>query len=79
MILPINHITNWRYIRQRKQAQIEKDVINKKITRTDHNYQIMIRKHTAFKYETRFKGIMKLFKRGQKEPLPFKWERSYLE
>ena len=25
--LPINHVAGWRYIRQRKQAQIEKSVI----------------------------------------------------
>ena len=28
MILQINHLENWRLIRQRKQAQIDKDVIH---------------------------------------------------
>ena len=26
MILPIDHVSNWRYIRQRKQAEIDNDV-----------------------------------------------------
>ena len=40
MILQINYIANWRLIRQRKQAQIDKDVIRNNSTRVDHNYII---------------------------------------
>ena len=40
MILPMNHIDNWRLILQRKQAQIEKDVIRENSTRVDHDYII---------------------------------------
>ena len=56
MILPINKIANRRLIHQRKQSQIEKNVIRKKFTRIDYNCrdgdQIIIKKNTAFKYET---------------------------
>ena len=40
MIQPINHLVNWRLIRQRKQAQIDKDVIHENSTRVNHNYII---------------------------------------
>ena len=60
MILPINHILNRKYIRQSKQLKIEKYVIHKKSTRTEHDYRavdrVMIRKNVYFKYETLFKG-----------------------
>ena len=60
MILPINHIANWRYIRQQKQEQIEKYAIHKKTTRIDYDYNIgdsvMVRRNQAYKYETPFKG-----------------------
>ena len=82
MILPINHIENWRLIRQCKQAQIYKDVIRKNSTRIDHNYVIgdwfMVRENNYFN-ETPFKGCMKLFKPGQTETLPFKWEESKID
>ena len=38
MILPINHVADWRYIRQSKQAQIDKDVICENTTIIDHDY-----------------------------------------
>ena len=66
MILPINHIADWKYILQSKQAQIEKYAIYENSTRINHNYrvgdQVMIGNKTSFKYETPFKGCMKLFK-----------------
>ena len=37
MILPTNHISNWRYIRQPKREQIEKEVIRKNSTRIDQD------------------------------------------
>ena len=77
MILPINHMANWRFIRQHKQAQIDKDVIWENSTRVDHDYTIvywvMVRKNNYFKYETPFKVCMKLFKPGETESLPFRW------
>ena len=39
-ILPIMRVENWRYIRQRKQAQINKDVIRNNSTIIDHNYRV---------------------------------------
>ena len=39
MILPINHVADWRYIHQRKQAQIYKDVIRETTTAINHNYR----------------------------------------
>ena len=59
MILPINHLANWRLIRQRKQAQIDKDVIREKSTRVDYDYRIrdwvMVREKIDVKYEIPFK------------------------
>ena len=63
--LPINHISNWRYIRQLKQAQTEKYLICESSTRIDHGYrvrdQIMIRNNKVYKYETLFKFLYKSF------------------
>ena len=59
IILPINHIANWRLIRQRKQAKIDKDAICENSTRVDQDYRIgdwvTVRKKNS-KYETLFKG-----------------------
>ena len=41
MILPINHLANWRLIPYSKQAQIYKDVICENSTRVDHDYRIV--------------------------------------
>ena len=40
MILPIDHIADWIYIHQRKQAQIDKEIICEKTTRIYHNYRV---------------------------------------
>ena len=60
MILPINHVADCKYIRQRKQAQIEIDAILKNSTIIDYDYiveyQVMIKIKTTFKYENSFKG-----------------------
>ena len=37
MILPINHVLDWRYIRQRKQTQINKDVNRENTTRINYD------------------------------------------
>ena len=65
MILPINHLANWRLIRQRKQAQIDKDVIREKSTRVDYDYRIrdwvMVREKIDVKYEIPFKVPYEIF------------------
>ena len=65
MILPINHLANWRSICQRKQAQMDKDVIRENSTKVNHDYIIgdwvMVRKKYDFKYETPFKGLYEIF------------------
>ena len=61
MILPINHIADWRYIRQRKHAQIDKDVIRENTTIIDHNYRVgdkvMTLTQSEYKYKTLFRGM----------------------
>ena len=60
MILPINHVADWRYIRQRKQTQIDKDIIWENTTTIYYGYrvgdQVMLGNKFAFKYITPFKG-----------------------
>ena len=83
MILPINHLANWRFICQRKQAQIEKNVINENSTRINHNYrsgdQIMLREKTTLNMKHHLKVRMILFKCGKTEQLLFKRERSQID
>ena len=56
LILLINNIVNWKYICQRKQAQIEKYVIRKNFKRIDYDYnignEVMFKRNHAYKYET---------------------------
>ena len=40
MILPINHVADWRYIHQRKKTQINKYVTRKKTTRIDQDHRV---------------------------------------
>ena len=65
MILPINHLADWRYIRQHKQTQIDNYVIWENTTRIDHDYRvgdkILIKDRSAYKYETPFKGLYEKF------------------
>ena len=69
MILPNNHIVKWRLLRQRKQAQIDKDVIRENSTRVDHNYRIgdwvMVRGKMTLNMKHHLKVRMKFFKPGQ--------------
>ena len=64
MILPINHVANWRYIRQRKQTQIDNYVIHENTTRIDHDYRVgnklMTRTKSVFKYENPYRGPYKI-------------------
>ena len=77
MILPINHIANWRLIRQRKQAQIDKYVIRKNSTRVDYDYIIgdwvVVRVKMTLNMKHHLKVSICFFKPGQTEMLPFKW------
>ena len=60
IILPINHVVDWRCIRQRKKAKIDKDVISEKTNIIDHDYRVgdklMTWTKSAYKYETPFRG-----------------------
>ena len=65
IILPINHVAYWRYIRQRKQTQINKGVNRENTTRIDYNYRVgdkvMTKMRSAYKYETLFRGPYDFF------------------
>ena len=65
MILPINHVAYWGYIRHHKQAQINKDFICGNITIIYHYYivvdKVMTRNNLAYKYENLFKGPYEIF------------------
>ena len=58
-IIPIKHITDWRYILQRKKSQIEKYAIRKKPNQIEYNhrvgYQVLLVYKAAHKYRTPFK------------------------
>ena len=64
MIVPMNNITDWIYTRQRKQAQIDKDVIQEKTTKIDHYYRVEDKltrlTKSAYKYETLHRGPYKI-------------------
>ena len=64
MILPINHVADWRYIRQHNQTQINKDVIRENTTRIDHDYKVedkvITTNRSAYKYKTLFKGLYEI-------------------
>ena len=65
MILPINHIANYRYICQREKL-IEKDAINENSTGIDYDFNIvdkvLVRKHQAYKYKTPFQYPYEIFR-----------------
>ena len=58
MILLINHLENWRFIRQRKQEQIKNNIIRENFSRINHDYKIghkvMVRRNHHYKYQTPF-------------------------
>ena len=60
MILPINHVADWRHIRQLKQTQINKDVARENNTRINHDYRVcdkvMTKMRSAYKHKTPFRG-----------------------
>ena len=56
MIILIKHVVDWELIRQKNQAQINKDNIHKNKNRVEYDYKVrdkfMLNKHTKYKYET---------------------------
>ena len=60
MILPITHVADWRYIRHRKQTQIDNDVILKNANRIDHDYivgdKVLTGTKSEYKQETPYRG-----------------------
>ena len=59
MILSTNNVADWRYIRQLKQAQTNKDVIYENTTIINHDYRvgdkITTKTKSEYKYKTPFK------------------------
>ena len=66
MILNIKHEANWEYIRERKQAIIEKNNLAENAKRIPHRYkvgdQVLLRRGTENKYETPYAGPYTLLK-----------------
>ena len=62
---PINNLAHWRYIRQRKQTQINKDVNRENTTIIDYDYRVgdkaMTKIRSAYKYEPPFRGPYEMF------------------
>ena len=56
MILPIEHISNWKLIRQSNQAQIIYDNLCKNTSRVYHKFEVrdkvILRNNSVYKYET---------------------------
>ena len=69
MILPINHAADWRYICQRKQAQINKDAIHENTTIINHYYRlgdkVTTKTKSEYNHKTRSKACMKFVTHGQ--------------
>ena len=66
MILNIKHEANWEYIRERKQAIIEKNNLAENAKCIPHRYkvgdQVLLRRGTENKYETPYAGPYTLLK-----------------
>ena len=84
MIIPIKHSVDWGLIRQRKQIQINKYNIRENIHRVDYDYKVgdnvIITKHTAYKYETPYTGpfvITQYFTNGTVKLQHFTTRRTY--
>ena len=64
MIISINHVADWRYIRQRKQTQIDNYIIRKNDNRTDHDYRVgdkvITLTESEFKYKTPYRSSYKI-------------------
>ena len=66
MINPIKHVADWIYIRQIKQAQIEKYIIRKNSTKIKYDRgvwdQLFLINKAAYKYENQSIGTYEIFK-----------------
>ena len=82
MILHINHVADWRYIRQHKQMHINNDVTHENTTIINHSYKvgdkILIKNRSSYKYKTPFIGPNEKIKRGQKVTSPYGQERLHI-
>ena len=60
MIFPIKHRQGWESISQQKHKQINRDNARENKHRVDYDYKVgdkfMLLNHTAYKYETPYKG-----------------------
>ena len=60
MILPTKHMVDWELIRQQNNTKTNKDNTCKNRHGIDYDYNVkddvMLNKHTAYKYETPYKG-----------------------
>ena len=60
MIVPIEHVDNWRLIYQCKQTLIDKNTDKENSTRINHHFQVddqvLIKNNQSNKYETPYKG-----------------------
>ena len=58
--LSINHVADWRYIHQRKQTQINKDVNRENTTRADQIYivgdKLITKNNSDYKYKNPSRG-----------------------
>ena len=59
MILTINHVADWIYIHQRKQAQIDKYVIHENNTRIDNDYRVGGKSMKLTKSDYKYKTLVK--------------------
>ena len=66
MILNIQHIANWEYIRQNKQSLIEKNNKAENARRIEHLYkegdEVLLKRGTENKYESPYQGSFKVLK-----------------
>jgi Integrase zinc binding domain/RNase H-like domain found in reverse transcriptase len=66
MILNVKHEANWEYIRERKQAIIEKNNLAENAKRIPHRYQrgdqVLLKRGTENKYETPYQGPYTILK-----------------
>ena len=60
MIIPIKHKVYWELIRQKKQAQNNKNNMRENIHRVEYDYKVgynvILTRHTSYKYEIPYMG-----------------------
>ena len=64
MIISINHVSDWRYIRQPKHAKIDKDAIRESTNRISQyyrmGYKVLTLTKSAYKYKILFRGLYEI-------------------